>query len=115
MEETISACQQCQVYPQPEQAVSSSIMEQAKHQVDATQWTYRHAKQETMIKSVGMALTPPALVTSIGSALDIGIFEPAGIAAVLFIFAAKTLLDIEKAQSERATSPWSYVLDAANL
>jgi hypothetical protein len=97
------------------EALKDSIVELAKQNVDDTRSTYRRAHQEMVIKAVGVSLTPPAIATAIGSALGIGIFGPAGIVAALSILGAKLLLDRDKANTERAKSPWSYVLDSARL
>ena len=97
------------------ESVKRNIVELAKQKVDDTQRTYRRANQEMVVKAVTVSLTPPAIATAIGSALGIGIFGPAGIVAALSILGAKLLLDRDKANTERAKSPWSYVLDSARL
>lgn len=97
------------------ESLKASIVELAKEKVDDTRRAYRRANQEMVVKAVGVSLTPPAIATSIGSALGIGIFGPAGIVAALSILGAKLLLDRDKANAERAKSPWSYVLDSAQL
>jgi len=95
------------------QSLKRSIVELAKQRVDDTQRTYRRANQEMVVKAFGVSLTPPAIATTVASALGIGIFAPAGIAAALAILGTKLLIDREKAKSERSKSPWSYVLDSA--
>jgi hypothetical protein len=89
------------------------IIEIAKEKVEETTSVYKRAKLEMMIQGFAISLTPPAIASSIASILGIGIFAPAGIAAALSIFAAKSLIDWDKARSERSKSPWSYVLDVA--
>jgi hypothetical protein len=84
-------------------------------QIEETKKMYQRAKLEMAIKTFGLTLTPPAIVASIASALGIGIFAPAGIAAALSVFAAQLLLDWDKAESEKSKSPWSYVLDAGKM
>jgi hypothetical protein len=88
-------------------------LEIAKERVDETKKAYKRVKLNTLIASFGVSLAPPALATSIASALGIGLFAPAGIAAVLSVFSAKALLDWEKGRSVLKKTPWSYVLDVA--
>ena len=93
--------------------LNGRIIEMAKERVEDTRNTYKRAKLQTMIQSLGVSLTPPALVGSVASFLGIGIFAPAGIAAALSIFAAKSFLDWDKAKVERTKNPWSYVIDVS--
>ncbi len=97
------------------EAVKKDITEIARAEVEETRRAYQRAKQEMVIKTLRMSLTPPAIATFIGSALGIGIFAPAGIVAALSLFGTSLLLDFDKAEKDRAKSPWSYVLDAAKL
>jgi hypothetical protein len=87
----------------------------ATEQVERTKKTYRRAKQDMVIKTIGISLTPPATIAFVASALSIGILGPVGIATALSLFGAGLLLEWDKARSERAKSPWSYVLDARSL
>jgi hypothetical protein len=97
------------------EAMKKRILDIAKERVEETRKTYQRAKLEMVINTFGITLTPPALAASIASILGIGIFAPAGIAAALSVFAAKSLLSWNKAKSEKSKSPWSYVLDAAQI
>lgn len=97
------------------ETVRKQIEDLARERVNETKKTYQRANQRMVINTLGMSLTPPAIATVIGSALGIGIFAPAGIAAAVSLFAAKVLLDRDEARSEMAKSPWSYVLSAAKL
>jgi hypothetical protein len=91
------------------------IIELAKQRVEDTKAQYKLANLKTVVKALGLSVTPPALAHSIASAIGVGIFEPAGIAAGLSLFAAELLLARDEARLTKARSPWSYVLDAAKL
>jgi hypothetical protein len=54
------------------------------------------------------------LLASLSSLLGIGIFTPAAIASAVALFAAKTLLDLDKARVERDSSAWSYIFKVEN-
>lgn len=95
--------------------VQTSISALARERVERTQAIYRRAKLQTLVESVGVTLTPPALLTSVASALGIGVFGPAGIGAALSLFGAGILLKSLSARAERAQSPWSYVLDVSKM
>jgi hypothetical protein len=92
-------------------AVVPRIVEVATERVEFVRKNYRRAQVDIGIRAVGLSLTPPALAASLASALGVGIFAPAGIALALGAFAAKTVLDWDKATSEQRVSPWSYVWD----
>ena len=87
------------------------VVDMANENIEATKTTYRRAKIDVLLKSFAISLTPPALGASLASLLGLGIIVPLGIASTLSLFAAKSLLDIRKARSERDQSPWSYILD----
>lgn len=91
------------------------IVDLAKERVEETRKAYKLANLQTVLKVFGISLTPPAMVASIASALGVGIFAPAGIAAALSLFAADSLIEWHKARSAKKNSPWSYVLDAAKV
>jgi hypothetical protein len=93
--------------------LNDRIIEIAKERIEDTKNTYKRANLQLALQSLGISLTPPALVGSIASVLGIGIFAPAGIAAALSAFAAKTFLDWHQAKDERNKSPWSYILNVA--
>jgi hypothetical protein len=92
-----------------------NIVELARMRIEATQKAYRNAKIELVTKAFGISLTPPALMSAIGSFLGVGLFVPAGIAAAIAIFGVEAFLRMQKARAERAASPWSYVLNLADL
>lgn len=94
-------------------AISLQIVDIAKERVEATRKTYRRSKVSTAVRAVGMTLTPPAIASTVASALGIGIFEPASIAIAVSLFGADALSKQGEARAKRAESPWSYVLDVA--
>jgi hypothetical protein len=96
-------------------SIKDDIVELAKQKVDNVQRTYRRTNQRMVLRTLEMSLTPPAIAAFVGSALGIGIFAPAGIAAAMSLFGAKLLIDYNEAKDKRAENPWSYVLDAAKL
>ena len=91
------------------------LIDLAKERIEETKKTYKRARLDIAIRTLSVSLTPPALATSIASALGVGIFAPAGIATALSLFAATTLLNLDKARDERAKRPWSYVLEASKI
>jgi hypothetical protein len=66
--------------------IARSATELAKEQVEAAKQTYRRAQIDMVVKTIGVSLTPPAVLTYLASALGIGLFPPAGIAAALGLF-----------------------------
>lgn len=95
------------------QSLTSKIIDIAKDRVEETHKTFRRARLDTVVKSFGLTVTPPAIMTSVASALEIGLIAPVSIAAAMSLFAAARLIELDKAAMERRKSPWSYVLDAA--
>lgn len=95
--------------------LKKNVIEIAKERTEAIKRTYTNANVGIATSTLGITLTPPALVSFIASLLGVGIFAPAGIAAALSLFAARSFLDWEKARLEKTKSPWSYVLDVAKL
>lgn len=91
------------------------IIDIAKERVDETRQTYQRAKLEMIAKTFGVALTPPAFVTTLASALGIGIFAPAGIAAAISILLATKLIEWDKAKIDKEKNSWSYLLDVAKI
>ena len=89
------------------------IIEVAHERVQETQRAYRRASLQMVTDTFGITLTPPAVITSVASALGMGIFAPAGIAAAVSLFGARTLLKRSDARAEREKSPWSYVLEVS--
>src|SRR5262245_108953 len=95
--------------------VKARIIELAKQRVEETKDKYKLAKLKTAVKAFGLSLTPPAVAASLASALGIGIFAPAGIAAALSLFGVQLLIEREEARATKTGNPWSYVLNAAKL
>jgi hypothetical protein len=93
--------------------IRAAVEEVAQERVEETERSYRRANLKTVVEGVGMTLTPPAVVTSVASALGIGLFGPVGVAAAISLFGAGALLAHIQARAERSSSPWSYVLDVA--
>jgi hypothetical protein len=58
-----------------------------------------------------MTLTPPAVATSIASALGIGIFAPAGLALAVALFGVGAMLKHAEAEAKLRQNRWSYVID----
>jgi hypothetical protein len=71
-----------------------------KERINETKKTYQHANQKMVLKGFGMSLTPPAIASLIASALDIGIFAPAGIVAAVGLVGAGLLVACDEAKSE---------------
>ena len=94
--------------------LQTTITEIAFQQVDETKSAYKRAKLATVIQGFGVTLTPPAVATTLASALGIGIFGPAGIAMAISLFGAAAILNLREAKAARAARPWSYVLDVAS-
>jgi hypothetical protein len=94
--------------------VQAAIVEIASEKVHETKAAYDRAKVKTAIEGVGVTLTPPAIATTIASALGIGIFAPAGVAIALSLFGTGAYLKWQEARAAKAASPWSYVLDIAS-
>ena len=97
------------------EVIKDRIIELAKERIEETTEAYRRAQLKTVVKVFGISLTPPAVATSIASALGIGLFAPAAIAAAVSLFGLELLIDRGEARSARTNSPWSYVLNAAEL
>lgn len=95
--------------------IKKRIVDIALERCEETKRTYRRAKLEMVVKSIAVTLTPPAIATTIASALGIGLFAPAGIAAALSLFVAARLIEWDRAKAERNKNSWSYVLDAGKL
>jgi hypothetical protein len=91
--------------------IRREIVEIAKERIKETDITYKKGRFEIVSKSLALTLTPPALAATLASALHIGLFAPAGIAAALSLFAVQTILERRKAKMERARTGWSYVFD----
>ncbi|WTX01019.1 DUF6236 family protein (plasmid) [Streptomycetaceae bacterium NBC_01309] len=94
--------------------VRDQVIELARQRAERTQRTYRRARVEMALQSLGVTLTPPALVGSVASALGIGMFAPAGIAAAISAFGLGMLMKRGSVRDERQADPWSYVDQAAN-
>jgi hypothetical protein len=87
------------------------IIDLAKDRVATTRKVYERARLDAVLKTFSVSLAPPALVSSLASALGIGLFAPAGIATALSLFVASRLFEFDKAAMDRKNSAWSYVLD----
>lgn len=95
--------------------IKDRVVEIANERIEEVRDTYRRAKLGVAIKSFSISLTPPAIATGIASVLGVGLFAPAAVGAALSLFAASTLLEWDKAKTDRNKSPWSYVLDASMI
>ncbi|MEJ7677206.1 MAG: hypothetical protein WKG06_04900 [Segetibacter sp.] len=95
--------------------VKERIVELAKDRVEEVKKTYRRSKIEMIVKAFGVSIAPPAILTSVASALSIGIFAPAAIVSAISILVATKLIELDKAKSDKDKSPWSYVLDSGKL
>jgi hypothetical protein len=95
--------------------VRNDIVEIATQRVEETRRTYSRAKVDVAVKALTVSLAPPALATWLASSLGIAIFAPAGLAAGLALLGKKLLSDLQAAKEQRASSPWSYVLESAKL
>ena len=95
--------------------VARQILQIANERIEETATVYRKNKVELVSRALALSMTPPALAATIASALGIGIFAPAGIAATLSLFAASTIIDRHKAKLERDRSGWSYIFDVQKL
>jgi hypothetical protein len=92
------------------QRLRASMIAIAKERIEQSREAYRLTRISAAIKTFGVSLTPPALLTTVASALGIGIFLPAAIGSTLALFGAQTLIDLKKARLEREKAAWSYVL-----
>lgn len=97
------------------QQVKDRIVAIANERIAEVRQTYERGRLEIVTKSLSISLAPPALVSTLASVLDVGIFAPGAIAGALSLIAAKTLADTAQARMERKKSPWSYALDSASL
>lgn len=105
-----------QTFSEKEFAYNKKILlEMAKERVEETTKTYRRAKIEICLKAFEFGFAPPAILTFIASALGIGIFAPAAIAASVGLFGVKVFLEHNKVKQTVKDSPWSYVLDSSKL
>jgi hypothetical protein len=95
-------------------SIEHQLVEIAEERVEETRDAYRRAHLSTAVQSFGITLTPPALASSVASAIGVGIFAPVGIALAFSLFAAGALLKHREAAAARMDSPWSYVLDLAS-
>jgi hypothetical protein len=95
--------------------IKKTITDIAIERVEETRKIYQRAKVEIVAKTFGLSITPPALVASISSALGIGLFAPVGITAALASIGIIKWLEYQKAKTDKLKSPWSYVLDSAQL
>jgi hypothetical protein len=93
-------------------AFTTRLVELGIERVSDSNRAYKQAKLDMVLKSFGVALTPPALVGSLASMLHVGIFVPAAIAATVALFGAQMLLNLDRARMERDKNAWSYVLKA---
>ena len=94
-------------------SLRSRIADIAQERIQATKRAYKRANIEIAIKTIGVTLTPPAIATALASALGIGLFAPLGIVTALSLFAASRLIELDKARSDKAQDPWSYVIESA--
>ncbi len=95
--------------------LKEKIQDLAKERIEGTKKACRRGKLELVTKAFSVTLTPPAVATWAASALGVGMFAPAGIAAALSLFAAGRLLEWDRAKEERAKSPWSYIIDTKKM
>lgn len=95
--------------------IKKTITDIAIERVEETRKIYQRAKVEIVAKTFGLSITPSALVASISSALGIGLFAPVGITAALASIGIIKWLEYKKAKTDKLKSPWSYVLDSAQL
>lgn len=91
--------------------IKDGIVAIANEKIEETKKAYKYAKVETIITTLGVTLTPPALITSVASILGIGIFSPAGLIAAFSSTVGLKYLEFRKAKLEKIYSPWSYVLE----
>ena len=97
------------------ETVKRRIIAIATDEVEKIKQNFQHSNQRLVLKSFSVSLTPPALAASIASLLHIGIIAPVGIAAALSVFAVSILIDWNEAKSAKSDSPWSYVLNVAQM
>lgn len=96
-------------------SIRERVLAIANERIEEVRGTYRRGKLDTITTMLGMSVAPPAILTSLGSILGIGIFAPAAVVAGLSLAAAKTLSDVEKTRFDRKKNPWSYALDSSAL
>jgi hypothetical protein len=77
----------------------------AHERIEETRHNYRRAKQQMTVQSMGVSALQPALITSLSSMLDIGIFAPAGVVASLAAAAAAQLMWRSKRPAARRLNP----------
>ena len=87
----------------------------AEEKVEATRKIYAKERLDTIMASVTVSLTPPALSGFAASALGIGLSAPVGIAAALGVFAATRWLSWRDARDRADTASWSYLDKVARL
>jgi hypothetical protein len=87
------------------------IEELARARVEESQQIYRRAKAEVVLRTFGVAIAPPAIMTSIASMVGIGLFAPATIAAGLATVIGLTLVEGKKIEMNKEKAAWSYILD----
>ena len=92
-------------------ALEHELVKRANASVEKTRKVYRAHNIEIASQVLGLSFTPPAIASLVASALGIGVFAPAGIAAVVGVAVAKAVKDHRSAWNERAESGWSYVLE----
>ncbi len=91
--------------------LKDQLIEIANERIDATKKAYRKARFDLVQQTVTVSLTPPAVAAAAASALHVGVLAPAGIGAMLSLFAAGKIIELRDIRAQRHQSPWSYVLD----
>jgi hypothetical protein len=87
------------------------IEDLARARVEESQQIYQRAKVEVVLRTFGVAIGPPAIMTSVASMVGIGLFAPATIATGLATVIGLTLLEGKKIETNKGRAAWSYVLD----
>jgi|GEM_PF-2432852 len=93
------------------QTAAKRIEELAKARVEESRQIYQSAKTEAILKTFGVAIAPPTVMTTVASMLGIGLFTPAAIAAGIATAISLKLLESKKIETNKAKTAWSYILD----
>jgi hypothetical protein len=96
-------------------SVQEHIGALAREQVEAAKKAYRSAKVKIGLATFGITVTPPALLTLLASLLGIGAFPPEAVLAAIALFTARSYIALNEAKAARDASPWSYVVEAAQI
>jgi hypothetical protein len=95
--------------------VKMQIIEIATQEVEQVKESFKRSNQKIVLQAFSISLAPPALAASIASMLGIAIIAPVAIVGALSLFTAGKIIEWNEAKAAKSDSPWSYVLNLAQM